>query len=137
MWQLQITWAFRNNTLEQAVQIMKVKSLLVFTIVVFFTACANSEILIRGSERVALGSPARLQCIARDNNVRMRKMSWFHNGRLVTKSSRNTITELFNDNKDGYGLSELRIPEVRLSDAGRYTCKANKNHEASFYLTVY
>ncbi|XP_061164413.1 uncharacterized protein LOC133173441 [Saccostrea echinata] len=116
---------------------MEVKSLLVFKLLVFFVAYTNAEILIRGSERVSLGSEARLQCIARDYDVQTRKMIWFHNGRLVTKSSRNTITELFNDNEDDYGLSELRIPEVRLSDAGRYTCKANKNHEASFDLTVH
>lgn len=95
------------------------------------------EILIRGTENVVVGSQARLQCIARDYDNLSRKLSWYHNGRPVRKSYRNTITELFNDDKNGYALSELQILKVRLGDAGRYTCETDKNHEASFYLTVY
>lgn len=102
----------------------------------FYHCIVMVEILIRGTETARVGSQARLQCIARDYDNQPRKISWFHNGRLVLKSSRNTITELFNENKNGYTLSELQIPEVRMGDAGRYVCKTDKKHQASLYLTV-
>lgn len=102
----------------------------------FYHCIVMVEILIRGTETARVGSQARLQCIARDYDKQPRKISWFHNGRLVLKSSRNTITELFNENKNGYTLSELQIPEVRKGDAGRYVCKTDKKHQASLYLTV-
>lgn len=102
----------------------------------FYYCIVMVEILIRGTETARVGSQARLQCIARDYDNQPRKISWFHNGRLVLKSSRNTITELFNENKNGYTLSELQIPEVRKGDAGRYVCKTDKKHQASLYLTV-
>lgn len=102
----------------------------------FYHCIVMVEILIRGTETARVGSQARLQCIARDYDNQPRKISWFHNGRLVLKSSRNTITELFNENKNGYTLSELQIPEVRKGDAGRYVCKTDKKHQASLYLTV-
>lgn len=103
----------------------------------FYYCIAMVEILIRGTTETArVGSQARLQCMARDYDNQPRKISWFHDGLLVLKSSRNTITELYNENKDGYTLSELQIPEVRKEDAGRYVCKTDKKHQASLYLTV-
>ncbi|XP_022319239.2 uncharacterized protein LOC111122014 [Crassostrea virginica] len=108
-------------------------------LLVFFITISSitAEILIRGTERVGLGSQARLQCIARENNNQQpRELRWFHNGRLVVKTYRNIITEQYNENRDGYTLSELTIPRVEDADRGRYTCKTDRKHQASLYLTV-
>ncbi|XP_052674434.1 uncharacterized protein LOC128156369 [Crassostrea angulata] len=130
----------QSNFTSQNIRAVRTDIMYLQCTVVYFLVCvvafSGAEILIRGTETARVGSQARLQCIARDYDNQPRKISWFHNGRLVLKSSRNTITELFNENKNGYTLSELQIPEVRKGDAGRYVCKTDKKHQASLYLTV-